>query len=222
VQRVSSIKDSSNSADQEEPLLQGLDLELWRGDRRLFTGVSLAVRESELLHITGPNGCGKTSLLRVLCGMTLPETGSVTWRGQPVNRNRTDFHAEMSYVGHRESLKADLSAFENLSFDLGLRREAGKAVVRDVLEEVGLTKAADVPSRSLSAGQKRRVSIARCLASRAKLWILDEPYTNLDVAGREFVDEMMTRHLADKGLILLVAHQSHGVAGQRVRQMEMA
>jgi heme exporter protein A len=219
---VSSIKDSSSSAGQEKPLLEGLDLELWRGDRRLFTDVSLSVHEGELLHITGPNGCGKTSLLRVLCGMTLAETGTVTWRGQPVNRNRTDFHAEMSYVGHRESLKADLSAFENLSFDLGLRREAGKAVVREVLEEVGLTKAADVPSRGLSAGQKRRVSIARCLASRAKLWILDEPYTNLDVAGREFVDEMMTRHLADKGLVLLVAHQSHGVAGQRVRQMEMA
>lgn len=219
---MSSIKDSSSSAGQEKPLLEGLDLELWRGDRRLFTDVSLSVHEGELLHITGPNGCGKTSLLRVLCGMTLAETGTVTWRGQPVNRNRTDFHAEMSYVGHRESLKADLSAFENLSFDLGLRREAGKAVVREVLEEVGLTKAADVPSRGLSAGQKRRVSIARCLASRAKLWILDEPYTNLDVAGREFVDEMMTRHLADKGLVLLVAHQSHGVAGQRVRQMEMA
>ena len=214
--------DKRNGAGEEKPLLEARDLELWRGDRRLFHGVSLSVHESELLHITGPNGCGKTSLLRVLCGMTLPETGYVTWRGRPVMRSRADFHSEMNYVGHRESLKADLSAFENLSFDLGLRRDAGRDVVKAVLEEVGLTRAADVPSRGLSAGQKRRVSIARCLASRAKLWILDEPYTNLDVAGREFVDEMMTRHLADKGLVLLVAHQSHGVAGQRVRQMEMA
>lgn len=219
---VNQTTDVAASAGEEQPLLEARDLELWRGDRRLFHGVSLSVHESELLHITGPNGCGKTSLLRVLCGMTLPEIGSVNWRGRPVMRSRTDFHSEMSYVGHRESLKADLSASENLTFDLGLRRDAGKDVVRSVLDEVGLTAAADVPSRSLSAGQKRRVSIARCLASRAKLWILDEPYTNLDVAGREFVDEMMTRHLADQGLVLLVAHQSHGVAGQRVRQMEMA
>jgi heme exporter protein A len=94
-------------------------------------------------------------------------------------------------------------------------------VVRAALEEVGLKAASDVPSRGLSAGQRRRVSIARCLASQAKLWVLDEPYTNLDVAGREFVDDMMTRHLEREGLVLLVAHQSHGVAGPVVRQMEL-
>jgi heme exporter protein A len=151
----------------------------------------------------------------------MPETGVVSWRGKPVMRNRADYHAEMSYVGHRESLKADLSAAENLGFDLGLRRQAGAAIVRAALEEVGLKAAADVPSRGLSAGQRRRVSIARCLASQARLWVLDEPYTNLDVAGREFVDEMMTRHLERNGLVLLVAHQSHGVAASSVRQMEL-
>lgn len=205
-----------------KPLLEARDLELWRGERRLFHAIDVSLHEGELLHITGPNGCGKTSLLRVLCGLTLPETGVVRWRGRPVMRTRADYHAEMAYVGHRESMKADLSPVENLCFDLGLRREAGQPLVRAALDEVGLSAAAEVPSRSLSAGQKRRVSIARCLASRARLWVLDEPYTNLDVAGREFVDEMMTRHLDQDGLVLLVAHQSHGVAGQSIRQMELA
>jgi heme exporter protein A len=127
----------------------------------------------------------------------------------------------MAYIGHRESLKGELSARENLCFDLRLRHELSDADIDQALEKVGLGAARDVMARGLSAGQKRRVSLARALASRARLWVLDEPYTNLDVAGRDFVDHMMSEHLEDEGLVLLVAHQSHGVISGRIRQLEL-
>jgi heme exporter protein A len=202
-------------------LLEARGLELWRGERRLFTRVSFALRAGELLHIVGPNGCGKTSLLRVLCGLTMPETGDVYWRSRKLHRNRADFHASTCYLGHRESLKADLTAEENLVFQLGLRAWLSAADIEAALEKVGLTKQRAVPARSLSAGQKRRVALARALASGAKLWVLDEPYTNLDVAGRELVDRMMSEHLQREGLVLLVAHQAHGVAAGVMRRLEL-
>jgi len=211
----------TDTAHGRDILLEGQNLTLWRGEKRLFHQVSVQLAAGEMLHVTGANGCGKTSLLRVLCGLTLPETGHVSWRGRPVMRSRADYHAEMSYVGHRESLKAELSAAENLAFDLGLRRRLEPADIDSALEQVGLGAARDVPSRGLSAGQRRRVSLARCLASRARLWVLDEPYTNLDVAGRQLVDRVLTEHLREDGLALLVAHQNHGVDGVPVRQFVM-
>jgi heme exporter protein A len=218
--------DTDSTPDQRSdsarvPLLEARNLTLWRGDRCLFENLSFELAAGELVHLRGPNGCGKTSLLRVICGLTLPETGEVLWRNTKVLSSRTDFHAEMSYVGHRESLKAELSAEENLIHDLGLRRDLESGAVQDALAKVQLQNAMSIPSRSLSAGQRRRASLARCLASKSRLWILDEPYTNLDVAGRLLVDSMMTNHLRQDGIVLLVAHQDHGVDHHTIKQLEM-
>jgi len=213
--------DSPQNDPAASPYLEARNLTLWRGERRLFENLSFSLSAGELMHLKGPNGCGKTSLLRVICGLTLPEDGEVLWEGEKVLSSRVDFHAAMSYVGHRESLKAELSAEENLLHDLGLRRNLEAHDVREALNEVQLQNAMTIPSRSLSAGQKRRVSLARCIASRSRLWVLDEPYTNLDVAGRTLVDKMMTEHLEQNGMILLVAHQDHGVDHHSIKYLEM-
>jgi heme exporter protein A len=217
-------RDTANTPQDDpvaSPFLEAKCLTLWRGERRLFENLSFSLSAGDLMHLKGPNGCGKTSLLRVICGLTLPEDGEVLWEGEKVLSSRVDFHAAMSYVGHRESLKAELSAEENLLHDLGLRRNLEAHTIRDALSKVQLQNAMTIPSHSLSAGQKRRVSLARCLASKSRLWVLDEPYTNLDIAGRTLVDEMMTEHLEQSGIVLLVAHQDHGVDHHSVKYLEM-
>lgn len=181
------------------------DLTLWRGPFCLFDALSFGLGDGQALVIRGPNGSGKTTLLRVLCGLTRPEEGRVEWDGIPIEANRQDFGQALAYFGHALGLKADLTVTQNLTFSADLN---GQPLDRfdEYLAALGLADCARLEVRYLSAGQKRRTALARVLLSNARLWIMDEPFTNLDVAGRDFVEARINAHLGDDGLVAVAAH----------------
>jgi len=188
-------------------LLEAREINCWRGDRHILRDVSFGVRAGEFLKLTGPNGVGKTTLIRIVCGLLPPENGTVLWRGKRVSSSNDEYHIEMAYLGHLNSIKADLTARENLRFLAGLRQTLSDADIDAALDRVGILSRGDLVARSLSAGQKRRLALARLLLSGAMLWILDEPVTNLDTAGIELVEELITEHVNKGGLALAAAHQ---------------
>ena len=185
---------------------------VWRGDRHVLKGVSLEVRPGELMHVSGPNGTGKTTLLRVVTGLLRPEQGSVAWLGKPIAAAAADYQRAMAYASHEPALKSDLTALENPRFAVGLKRRVPLAELRASLERTGVAQCADLPARVLSAGQRRRVAMARVLAFRAALWLLDEPFTNLDAAGSALLSALLVEHVGGGGMALVVAHHDLNVA----------
>lgn len=189
----------------------GLDVDqvhVWRGNRHVLKGVSLTLRPRELMHVSGANGTGKTTLLRVICGLLRPEQGRVSWFGRPISSVRDEYQASLAYASHEPALKGDLTALENLHFAVGLKRRVTADELRASLERTGVAGCAELPARVLSAGQRRRVAMARVLAMSATLWLLDEPFTNLDAAGSELMCSLLQSHVARGGAALVVAHQN--------------
>jgi heme exporter protein A len=195
-------------------------IHVWRGDRHVLQGVSTHIGRGELLHVSGPNGTGKTTLLRVVSGLLRPEQGSVSWLGQSIATHRTEYQAALAYAAHEPALKGDLTALENLHFSVGLKRRSQPDELRAALERTKVAACADLPARVLSAGQRRRVSLARVIAMQAPVWLLDEPYANLDAAGSELVSELLQAHVAAGGLALVVAHRELALACN-VRRLEL-
>ena len=194
-----------------------VDLECIRGDNLLFTGLNFQLRPGQLLQIEGANGSGKTSLLRILAGLSLASEGEVQWEGVDILKQRPEYFAQMAYLGHTLGVKADLSPVENLRIALALSSLAFDAdSVFSALDRVGLAGREDIPARALSAGQKQRVALARLLACPAKLWIMDEPFTALDVSGVALVRGLMEAHLEQGGMAVLTSHQSVDVRGEVV------
>jgi heme exporter protein A len=185
---------------------------VWRGDRHVLRGVSLDLHPGELMHVSGPNGTGKTTLLRVVSGLLRPEKGSVTWQGRSIAATAAEYQAALAYASHEPALKGDLTALENLRFTVGLKRRVTAAELRSSLERTGVGTCADLPARVLSAGQRRRVAMARVLAFQADLWLLDEPYTNLDGSGSSLLSALLAEHVGQGGVALVVAHHDLNLA----------
>ena len=209
------------SSSVENPHLAVRNLHLWRGEKHLLKGVSFEVRPGELLRVMGPNGVGKTSLLRCVAGLLPIENGEIEWRGRTESAAFEALHPELAYLAHLNALKNDLSAFDNLRYAIGLRRPIESREIDGTLEHLQIAHCAPLPVRALSAGQKRRVALARVLLSKATLWILDEPVTNLDTAGTQLMERCMEAHLDSGGMIIAAAHQTLLQGSSRSSTLEL-
>jgi len=197
-------------------LLSGIDLCLFRGDRCLFRNLEFALNQGELLVVEGPNGSGKTSLLRAVAGLLEFETGVVKWDGVSVRDNHQSFRADLVWLSHRVGFKGDLNILENLKFESGLRA-SDQTRLGDVLDRLSLSRLLELPFRSLSAGQQRRVALARMLLASARLWVMDEPFTNLDKAGQALVTELIGEHVRAGGSCIVASHQPLEIDGHTRR-----
>ncbi len=191
-------------------MLEAQSLECVRDDRLLFSDLSFTVAESEVLQIEGSNGCGKTSLLRIICGLRMAEAGQVLWHDEKIQASREDYYANMVYIGHLPCIKAELTVLENVRVLLDTRSlSVTDAIIEAALAKVGLATYEDVPGKALSSGQRRRILLAFVDLSQAKLWILDEPLTALDVQGVALMESMILAHRAAGGSVIFTTH--HGM-----------
>jgi heme exporter protein A len=204
------------------PRLAAHGLACERGERLLFRQIAFTVSPGELLLVQGANGQGKTSLLRLLAGLGRADAGEVRWRGEPIARCRDTYHREMAYLAHANGIKDELDPAENLRFKDGLHGRAFDADrARATLERMGLARCLDLPCRALSFGQRRRVALSALLLADARLWILDEPLTGLDVQAVALVEGLIGEHLRGGGLVVATTHQPLNVADAGVRRLQL-
>ncbi|MDH5546348.1 MAG: cytochrome c biogenesis heme-transporting ATPase CcmA [Gammaproteobacteria bacterium] len=203
-------------------MLETAQLQCIRGDRMLFRDLSFSVNEREMLYVRGENGSGKTSLLRILCGLMVPAEGEIRWNGENVKKLGEEYNKDLLYLGHKLGTKADMTAVENLRVSSSL---AGHPISEDeawdALAEIGLKGREDLPVKVLSQGQQRRVALSRLLVSKAKLWILDEPFTALDVKAVAQLQDILAAHLDKNGMIIITTHQDFQVSSGTQRELSM-
>lgn len=189
-------------------MLDANDLECLRGTRCLFTGISFVLAPGECLQVHGANGSGKTSLLRILCGISRPERGTVRWNGEPIDTAGDEYRGALAFCGHANALKEDLTPSENLLAAAALYgTPATEDSARAALDAFGVLHLDALPVRALSQGQKRRVALARLGLCARRLWILDEPLAALDARAAETLAARLDSHLAQGGLAVLTSHQ---------------
>jgi heme exporter protein A len=209
------------SSNRSEVSLTAHGLVCVRDDRVLFEGLDFALGPGELLLVEGRNGSGKTSLLRILAGMRLQEEGEVRWCGEPIQEVRGDYFDQIAYVGHLNGIKRELTPLENLRVTQALGRPSG-IDLEVALEELGLAGFEDTPVQNLSAGQRRRLALARLLINDSLLWILDEPFTSLDREGMRRFEALVEGHLSGGGLAVMTAHHDVELPGSRVKAINLS
>ena len=194
--------------DAHNSMFEVKDLACSRGNKPLFEAVSFSLKPGQALHLEGDNGVGKTSLLRMVCGLSPADAGEVRWQGQPVQADPSAFRTALFYLGHNLSLKEELSALENLQADAAV---AGRTLTQEqalvALARLGLRGREHLPLRVMSQGQKRRTALARLLASQAPLWVLDEPFVALDAKAVDGLRSVLAGHVAQGGMVLFTSHQ---------------
>jgi heme exporter protein A len=199
--------------------LAGTDLSCIRDDRVLFEQLAFELVAGQVLLLEGKNGSGKTSLLRILCGFREPDAGALHWCGDAVKDSQ--FYAQMAYVGHLDGIKKELTVLENLKMSLALS-SAGHYSIDQALSKVHLTGYDDILVQALSAGQKRRLSLARLLITENVLWILDEPFTSLDKQGIALIETLMAEHCANGGMIVLTSHHDIDLPDVDVQRINLS
>jgi len=193
-----------------------------RGDRRLFSGLDLAVSPGTFVQLTGPNGSGKTSLLRILCGLLPPAEGAVIWEGANIRSLGEEYFTAVTYLGHRHGIKDELSAVENLRISNALNGvEISQERARTVLDQMGLAGRELLPARLLSEGQRRRVALARLLVCNTKLWLLDEVLTSLDKGAVALVRSLIEKHLTAGGIAIVATHQELELSSGLTKRLEL-
>lgn len=192
-------------------LLEAKSLFCERDDRLLINDLTFTVYEGELCQVEGPNGSGKTSLLRVICGLSSRYQGELCWRGKAVKRCRYDFLSQVLYLGHQSGIKAVLTPRENLQWHSAVKGQLCDDTIEKALYKVGLLGFEDSPCYSLSAGQQRRVALARLFIRNTPLWILDEPFTAIDKKGVAQLETWISEHIDTGGSVLLTTHHELSV-----------
>lgn len=196
-----------------DPLLQLVNLSCRRDERALFDALSHTFCAGDIVQVVGPNGSGKTSLLRLLTGICSDYQGEILWRGQSIARDRLDYLNHLLYLGHLPGVKKALSPAENLRWWGGMNRGHAQISVVDALAEVGLAGFEDTPCYQLSAGQLRRVALARLYLTPSPVWILDEPFTAIDKVGVTKLEKLMQEHALGGGCVILTTHQDIALDG---------
>ncbi|WP_295400855.1 cytochrome c biogenesis heme-transporting ATPase CcmA [uncultured Thiocystis sp.] len=203
-------------------MLEVTKLECRRGDRRLFSDLDFALGAGTLLHVRGRNGSGKTTLLRTLCGLFTPDAGEIRWQGESIRRLGEDYRRDLLYFGHLNGIKGDLTGIENLAVAATLDGDdVHRPAIWEALERIGLAGFEDLPTRMLSQGQKKRVALARLILTRSRLWVLDEPFTALDVDAVTLLQSLISTHVDAGGLAVLTTHQEVPLTSGQVERLDL-